>query len=105
MYLTDHAGNSIRNDERKFWERKMNKVLGGEENCDIEDIPSYLTPDADRGVIYSDEIIEMKVINLLDRHTYFITWYYYLILLLFVYTLLSTQWNYWNEGKAFRAAT
>ena len=61
MYLTDHAGNSIRNDERKFWERKMNKVLGGEENCDIEDIPSYLTPDADRGVIYSDEIIEMKV--------------------------------------------
>ena len=39
----------------------MNKILGGEENCDIEDIPSYLTPDADRGVTYSDEIIEMKV--------------------------------------------
>ena len=39
----------------------MNKILGGEENCDREDIPSYLTPDADRGVTYSDEIIEMKV--------------------------------------------
>ena len=62
LYLTDHQGKSAQNDERKYWERKMNKILGGEENCDIEDIPSYLTPDADRGVTYSDEIIEMKVI-------------------------------------------
>jgi hypothetical protein len=60
MYLTDHKGKSAANDERKFWERKMNKVLGGEEGCDREDIPSHLTPDADRGVVYSDEIIEMK---------------------------------------------
>ena len=59
--MTDHQGKSAQNDERKYWERKMNKILGGEENCDIEDIPSYLTPDADRGVTYSDEIIEMKV--------------------------------------------
>ena len=61
LYLTDHQGKSAQNDERKYWERKMNKILGGEENCDREDIPSYLTPDADRGVTYSDEIIEMKV--------------------------------------------
>ena len=40
----------------------MNRVLGGVENCEIEDIPSYLTPDANRGVKYSDEIIEMKVL-------------------------------------------
>ena len=60
MYLTDHQGKSAANDERKFWERKMNKVLGGEEGCDREDIPSHLTPDADRGVVYSDELIEMK---------------------------------------------
>lgn len=60
MYLTDHEGKSRANDERKFWERKMNKILGGQENCDKEDIPSFLTPDADRGVKYSDELIEMK---------------------------------------------
>ena len=60
MYLTDHQGKSAANDNRKFWERKLNKVLGGEEGCEREDIPSFLTPDADRGVVYSDEIIEMK---------------------------------------------
>lgn len=60
MYLTDHEGKSAANDNRKFWERKLNKVLGGEEGCEREDIPSFLTPDADRGVVYSDEIIEMK---------------------------------------------
>jgi hypothetical protein len=56
------------NDERKFWERKMNKVLGGEEDCEIEDIPLYLTPDIDRGVKYSDELIEMK--GKLSLHMY-----------------------------------
>lgn len=38
----------------------MNKILGGQEDCEKEDIPSFLTPDADRGVKYSDELIEMK---------------------------------------------
>lgn len=60
--MTDHQGQSAQNDERKYWERQMNRVLGGVENCEIEDIPSYLTPDANRGVKYSDEIIEMKVL-------------------------------------------
>jgi hypothetical protein len=35
-------------------------IIGGEEGYDREPIPGYLTPDIDRGVIYSDELIEMK---------------------------------------------
>jgi len=60
MYLTDHQGLSALNDNRKYWDRTLSKVIGGEEGYDREPIPGYLTPDIDRGVIYSDELIEMK---------------------------------------------
>ena len=60
LYLTDHGALSRKMDERKHWERAMNRVLGGELDCDIEDIPMTLTPDKERGVVYGDELIEMK---------------------------------------------
>ena len=60
MYLLDHGERCQLIDDRKHWEREMNRVLGEEEGLFLEDIPRYLTPDIDRGVVYSDDIIEMK---------------------------------------------
>ena len=44
---------------RRYWERVMWTTFTGE-NITMEPIPGYLTPDKDRGIVYSDEIIEMK---------------------------------------------
>lgn len=56
LYLTDHTKISQNVDEYKYWSRML-------DNQDInarEEVPRYLTPDKDRGIEYSDEIIEMK---------------------------------------------
>jgi len=60
LYLTDHGQRAAVIAERRFWEREMNRVLAGEEDCEREGIPMHLTPDLDRGVVYSDELVEMK---------------------------------------------
>jgi len=66
-YLTDHAAVSRSIDDLKYWNRVMYDKLsggGGERDAKTnelrEDIPIYLTPDKERGVEYSDEVIEMK---------------------------------------------
>lgn len=56
LYLTDHTKINQNIDEYRYWSRMV-------DNQDInakEEIPGYLTPDKDRGIEYSDEIIEMK---------------------------------------------
>ena len=62
LYLTDHVEVARQLNERSYWERQLRKTVGGEpaEECEKEPIPIYLTPDKDRGVEYSDELIEMK---------------------------------------------
>ena len=60
-YLTDHTYINKVNDEYKYWEKLLMSKLRGEEAVDVKDpIPLYLTPDKNRGVEYSNEIIEMK---------------------------------------------
>lgn len=58
-YLDDHKAAVVAHDEQKHWGRVMRNAFLGE-NVTQEPIPKYLTPDADRGIPYSDEIIEMK---------------------------------------------
>lgn len=58
-YLNDHTKLSAENDERKYWDRVLWSTFTGE-NITLEIVPEYLTPDKDRGVVYSDELIEMK---------------------------------------------
>ena len=65
-YLEDHAAVSRRIDDYKFWQRQLQHGLTGHGEVDAktgrlqEEIPIYLTPDANRGVEYGDEVIEMK---------------------------------------------
>lgn len=59
VYLEDHTRQNDRNEEKKYWEKVLYSSVTGE-NVTIDPIPSYLTPDIDRGVVYSDEIVEMK---------------------------------------------
>ena len=68
LYLTDHDACTAISDERKHWERAVNRVLGLEHDFEIEDIPPHLTPDKDRGVVYGDDLIEMK--GKLSLHPY-----------------------------------
>eukprot|EP01041_Mallomonas_annulata_P006161 gene6161-12476_t len=58
-YLNDHTIKSADIDDIKYWERKLVSSFTNEDHMK-EPIPSYLTPDKDRGVEYSDDIIEMK---------------------------------------------
>lgn len=59
LYLQDHKELKHKADMRKYWTRLLNAKLSGQ-NITKEPIPLYLTPDIDRGVTYSDELIEMK---------------------------------------------
>lgn len=59
LYLQDHRELKHKADMRKYWTRLLEAKLSGQ-NVTKEPIPIYLTPDLDRGVTYSDEIIEMK---------------------------------------------
>lgn len=58
-YLDDHSAAVEAHDEQKHWGRAMRNAFLGEDN-QLEPIPEYLTPDKNRGIVYSDEIIEMK---------------------------------------------
>ena len=44
---------------RRYWDRVVWSKFTGE-NTTVEPIPGYLTPDKNRGIEYSNEIIEMK---------------------------------------------
>jgi hypothetical protein len=59
LYLQDHRELKHKADMRKYWTRLLHAKLSGQ-NITKEPIPIYLTPDIDRGVTYSDELIEMK---------------------------------------------
>lgn len=59
QYLTDHAARSEEIGDRDYWKRQVWCLATGS-NETQQPIPSYLTPDLDRGVKYSDEVIEMK---------------------------------------------
>ena len=59
VYLTDHLEEYRQTEEINNWERKIYELCTGE-TIGEQEIPKYLTPDIDRGVEYSDEIIEMK---------------------------------------------
>lgn len=59
MYLADHTKLTEGNDERKYWNRLVTSKLTNS-NMASEPIPSFLMPDKDRGVEYTDEVIEMK---------------------------------------------
>lgn len=59
LYLTRHDKLSDVMTDRRYWTRVINAAVTGSEDLK-EPIPSYLTPDKNRGVTYSDEIIEMK---------------------------------------------
>ena len=59
MYLTDHRELKYKNDMYKFWSRLLTSKLNNTPFTN-ESIPIYLTPDLDRGVKYSNNIIEMK---------------------------------------------
>ncbi len=61
--LTDHLEITQGLDELKMWRRAIAfKFSGGEEGDqdEVEAIPAHLTPDKEDGVVYSDELIEMK---------------------------------------------
>lgn len=58
-YLDDHRAAVTAHDEQKHWGRALRNALLGEDQ-QREPIPKYLTPDIDRGIVYSDEIVEMK---------------------------------------------
>ena len=70
LYLTDHTALSAANDERRAAERYLDRVLSECKTPDFqqqpvqypvsEEVPVYMTPDKNRGVKYSDEVIEMK---------------------------------------------
>ena len=59
-FLEDHAKAFKRSSEFNYWERVLLAKASGDDSLIQQHIPSYLTPDKDRGVEYSDEIIEMK---------------------------------------------
>ena len=59
MYLTDHRELKHKNDIYKYWSRLLTSKLNNTPFTN-ESIPIYLTPDLDRGVKYSNNIIEMK---------------------------------------------
>jgi len=58
-YLTDHTKVTAALDDVKYWERELRSKLTGE-NATLEEIPYHLTPDKDRGVEYTMDVIEMK---------------------------------------------
>lgn len=58
-YLRDHMDLSEGIDDREYWNRQVWCLATGS-NETLQPVPHYLTPDLDRGVKYSDEIIEMK---------------------------------------------
>jgi len=62
-YLHDHYEQTEAKHEFTFWQRFIERRLWGED-VSVEGmkdpIPPHMTPDIDRGITYSDEIIEMK---------------------------------------------
>jgi hypothetical protein len=60
QYLTDHIELNEVGSERRYWERVLQSKLANDESLLIEPVPVYLTPDKDRGIEYTQEIIEMK---------------------------------------------
>lgn len=65
-YLVDHSKVSEAIDDLKYWNRHAYHQMTGSGEVDPktgvlqESIPNYWTPDKDRGVEYSNEVIEMK---------------------------------------------
>ena len=59
IYLHDHTLQNKQNDEAKYWDKVVYGAVTGEDVVK-DPIPIYLTPDIDRGVVYSDELVEMK---------------------------------------------
>eukprot|EP01038_Epipyxis_sp_PR26KG_P013449 gene13449-18033_t len=59
LYLIDHMKISQELDNEHYWDKVIHSVLL-QEDIMKDPIPSYLTPDINRGVEYSDDIIEMK---------------------------------------------
>ena len=59
-YLTDHDELNRVGDERKYWERLLQAKFADDDSLLKQPVPDYLTPDKNRGIEYSDEILEMK---------------------------------------------
>jgi hypothetical protein len=59
-YLTDHVAIAQELEDSRVWERRLAAGLRGDPSLLKEPVPAHLTPDADRGIEYSDDIIEMK---------------------------------------------
>jgi hypothetical protein len=59
MYLTDHLELKRDSTDRRTWDRILYAKFTNE-NLTQEPVPIFLTPDINRGVNYSDNIIEMK---------------------------------------------
>lgn len=60
QYLTNHIKLNEIGAERRYWERVLQAKLANDESLLREAIPVYLTPDKDRGIEYTQEVIEMK---------------------------------------------
>ena len=60
LYLFNHDKQQEANDDLKYWKRCVGRNINPENVPEKEEISAYLTPDKHRGVVYSDEIIEMK---------------------------------------------
>jgi hypothetical protein len=59
LFLLDHLKLKHQADQRRYWNRILqSKFLN--ETITIEPIPIYLTPDKERGINYTNNIIEMK---------------------------------------------
>lgn len=58
-YLFDHERQVIVNDHYIFWQRQVDAMLGDTPFTNVP-YPKWLTPDIDRGIKYSDDIVEMK---------------------------------------------
>lgn len=60
VFLKDHQSQTEANDDVKYWERQLSNTFAEGYYAEKEAIPIHLTPDIQRGVNYSNEIIEMK---------------------------------------------
>ena len=59
-YLSDHLLLNKRQEEIRAWNRILDAKLYDDESLLMEPVPAYLTPDIDRNITYTDNLIEMK---------------------------------------------
>ena len=59
-FLTDHLEIHRKQEEICAWNRILEAKLHDDDSLLKEPIPAYMTPDKDRNITYTDELIEMK---------------------------------------------